>query len=62
MSEYITTSALCKKLDVSRSTFFAHTRNMPGFPEPRKWSPKCVRWKVAEVEAWADAQKQTRAA
>lgn len=48
---YLTTKALTARYDVNQSTIW-RWRKKNGFPEPIKFSPQCVRWRLADIEEW----------
>lgn len=38
----------------------AHEKHDPSFPKPIVLSPRCVRWRSDEVQAWMDARSADR--
>jgi len=53
---WLSAAEVAMRLGVSRRTFDAVTRHMPGFPEPFRPSPRKARWDWRLVERWRDAQ------
>lgn len=50
-SRYLDEGQVCAYLSISRSTI----RRWMGdnrFPTPVQLGPRCVRWKLAEIESW----------
>ena len=52
---FISVDAVAQRFGVSRATIWrwAQKRN---FPQPKKLSPGCSRWKLSDVEAWEEKQ------
>ncbi|MEQ1609877.1 MAG: AlpA family phage regulatory protein [Hyphomonadaceae bacterium] len=44
---------------IPRSTQYHYLKTDPTFPRPFKISPRCVRFKVDEVEAWIASRRNT---
>lgn len=42
-------------LGVSERKFHA-LRHTPGFPQPIQLGPRCLRWRVAELQTWNESQ------
>lgn len=38
----------------------AHEKHDPSFPKPVVLSPRCVRWRSDEIQAWMDARSADR--
>ena len=49
--EYLTTKDLCDRYKVNRSTIWKWQKNK-GFPEPVRFGPQVVRWRLLDVTAW----------
>lgn len=49
-------------LGISESHFRTRIACKPSFPKPARYTNGYPRWKASEVDAWADAQRFTRAA
>lgn len=46
--------AVLARVGLGRSTLYAMVK-AGTFPAPIKLSPRCVRWRASDVEAWLDA-------
>ena len=49
--EYVTIKDLCAKYGVNRTTIWRWQQKQ-GFPDPVRFGPQTVRWKMADVTAW----------
>lgn len=47
-------------LGVTRATVFRHLKNGT-LPEPRRYSPRCIRWSKAEVLAYVPTPEASNA-
>lgn len=54
-SIYIPDVTVAKQFGVSRATIWRWVQN-GAFPKPVKLSPGCSRWKIEDVQKWADSR------
>lgn len=52
MTTYLSDGQLAKRYSVSKVTIWRWSKQDPSFPKPKKFSPGCTRWLLAEVETW----------
>ena len=45
-------------LGIAESTLWRWSKERPDFPKPRRLSPRCTVFDVAELLAWRDAQME----
>lgn len=60
-SLYASNSNVASRYGVHRSTLYRWLRDDPTFPRPVMLSGGCVRWRIAELEAWEKAKAKTTA-
>lgn len=58
---YLADKQLAERYGVNRVTVWRWRKTDPTFPQPISLSPGCVRWRLADVEAW-EASKAGEAA
>lgn len=56
---YLTDRQTAARYGVKKSTIYRWLMNGSGFPEPHRFSDKCTRWALAELEVW-DATRIAR--
>ena len=49
--------SVCKLLGISRTTAKEVERTAADFPKPIIFSPTCKRYRLADVQAWAEAKR-----
>ena len=54
-SIYISDIQVAKQFGVSRATIWRWVQNS-AFPKPVKLSPGCSRWKIEDVQKWAESR------
>ncbi len=54
-SIYIPDVQVAKQFGVSRATIWRWVQN-GAFPKPVKLSPGCSRWKIEDVQKWAESR------
>lgn len=54
-SIYIPDTLVANQFGVSRATIWRWVQN-GNFPKPVKLSPGCSRWKIEDVEKWAESR------
>lgn len=52
---YISDKQLAARFAVARTTIWRWVKTHNEFPQPYNLSPGCTRWKLSEVDAWAEA-------
>lgn len=55
-SIYIPDIQVAKQFGVSRATIWRWAAKDPSFPKPVKLSPGCSRWKIEDVQKWAESR------
>jgi prophage regulatory protein len=53
---YVKIDRLEERFDVNWRTIYKWIEDR-GFPKPTKFTRKCSRWNLAEVEVWEEARK-----
>lgn len=48
-------------LNMGRSTVWKYVKDVPGFPQPHRITPRTLRWKASEIKTWVDQLTQTNA-
>ena len=59
-SLFLTDIAVAKRYSVSRPTIWRWVKSLDGFPGPIQISVGTTRWRLADLEAWDEAQVSTR--
>lgn len=49
---FLSDAQVAERYGVSRVTVWRWRKTDPTFPQPTTFSPGCVRWKLADLEAW----------
>jgi predicted DNA-binding transcriptional regulator AlpA len=49
--------SVCTVLSLSRTKVRELAKQAADFPQPIQYSPTCLRYKLADVLSWADAQR-----
>ncbi|MBI0113528.1 AlpA family phage regulatory protein [Gilliamella apicola] len=55
----ITTKQVLEKIGLGRTKLY-YLMESPNFPKPIRFAKNCIRWDLAEIEAWIDANKARR--
>lgn len=55
---YLSDNKLAERFGVHRTTIWRWHRDHPDFPRFVKLSPGCVRWRLSEIEAWAQSKAE----
>lgn len=58
---YLTDREVAERYGVSRVTVWRWRRNDRNFPAPISFSPGCVRFKLADLEAWENEKQNVEA-
>lgn len=49
---FLSDTQVAARYGVSRVSIWRWRKTDPTFPQPTTFSPGCVRWKLADLEAW----------
>lgn len=60
-SLYLSDRQTGERYGVTRATPWRWLKADPTFPKPFKLSPGCVRWRLADLEAWEAARSEVSA-
>ena len=52
MKQYLSVKEVAKRYGVDPSTIWRWSRKKPAFPDPHKFGPQTIRWKITDLEAW----------
>ena len=61
MKKYLSAKQLCVRYDVKAASTIWRWAAAGIIPKPKKITPACTRWDVAELEAW-DSERENSAA
>lgn len=53
---FLTDKQVAERFGVHRLTVWRWCREVPSFPRPVKLTRGCTRFRLSEIEAWADAK------
>lgn len=59
---YVSNSQVASRYGVHRSTLWRWLRDDPMFPRPVSLSKGCLRWRIADLEAWEEIKAAGRGA
>ena len=58
---YLRANAVAEYLDMGVSTIWAWSdKQVNGFPQPRKLSPRVTVWKKSDIDAWVDRNENAK--
>ena len=60
-AHYLRDTQLAERYGVSRATIWRWHRDRPDMPRVVRLSPGCVRWVLAEIEAWEQSKAEVAA-
>lgn len=53
---YISVQDVAKRYGVTPSTIWRWRNERVDFPQPHRFGPQTLRWKIAELDAWDEQQ------